>query len=132
MNDNQNSYYQNKKSINQNYWKLSAKTELETHFELFFSQRFNFPSALVPILIDNKVSKDNFELFLDPKIKNFLPDPNIFIDMDKTVKRIANEIENKNPIGIFGDYDVDGATSAALLKLYLLIMLIESKWKKLF
>ena len=114
MNDNQNSYYQNKKSINQNYWKLSTKTELKTHFELFFSQRFNFPSALVPILIENKVSKDNFELFLDPKIKNFLPDPSIFIDMDKTVKRIANEIETKNPIGIFGDYDVDGATSAAL------------------
>ena len=125
MDDNQNSYYQNKKSINQNYWKLSTKTELETHFELFFSQRFNFPSALVPILIDNKVSKDNFELFLDPKIKNFLPDPNIFIDMDKTVKRIANEIENKNPIGVFGDYDVDGATSAALLKLYLQYFGIE-------
>jgi len=125
MNDNQNSYYQNKKSINQNYWKLSTKTELETHFELFFSQRFNFPSALVPILIDNKVSKDNFELFVDPKIKNFLPDPNIFIDMDKTVKRIANEIENKNPIGVFGDYDVDGATSAALLKLYLQYFGIE-------
>lgn len=125
MNDNQNSYYQNKKSINQNYWKLSTKTELETHFELFFSQRFNFPSALVPILIENKVSKDNFELFLDPKIKNFLPDPNIFIDMDKTVKRIANEIENKNPIGVFGDYDVDGATSAALLKLFLQYFGIE-------
>ena len=125
MNDNQNSYYQNKKSINQNYWKLSTKTELETHFELFFSQRFNFPSALVPILIDNKVSKDNFELFLEPKIKNFLPDPNIFIDMDKTVKRIANEIENKNPIGVFGDYDVDGATSAALLKLFLQYFGIE-------
>ena len=125
MNDNQNSYYQNKKSINQNYWKFSTKTELETHFELFFSQRFNFPSALVPILIENKVSKDNFELFLDPKIKNFLPDPNIFIDMDKTVKRIANEIENKNPIGIFGDYDVDGATSAALLKLFLQYFGIE-------
>ena len=125
MDDNQNSYYQNKKSINQNYWKLSTKTELETHFELFFSQRFNFPSALVPILIDNNVSKDNFELFLDPKIKNFLPDPNIFIDMDKTVKRIANEIENKNPIGIFGDYDVDGATSAALLKLFLQYFGIE-------
>ena len=125
MDDNQNSYYQNKKSINQNYWKLSTKTELETHFELFFSQRFNFPSALVPILIENKVSKDNFELFLDPKIKNFLPDPNIFIDMDKTVKRITNEIENKNPIGIFGDYDVDGATSAALLKLFLQYFGIE-------
>ena len=125
MDDNQNSYYQNKKSINQNYWKLSTKTELETHFELFFSQKFNFPSALVPILIENKVSKDNFELFLDPKIKNFLPDPNIFIDMDKTVKRIANEIENKNPIGIFGDYDVDGATSAALLKLFLQYFGIE-------
>ena len=125
MNDNHNSYYQDKKSINQNYWKLSTKTELETHFELFFFQRFNFPSALVPILIKNKVSKDNFELFLDPKIKKFLPDPSIFVDMDKTVKRIANEIETKNPIGIFGDYDVDGATSAALLKLFLQYFGIE-------
>ncbi len=125
MDGNQNNYYQNKKSINQNYWKLSTKTELETNFELFFSQRFNFPSALVPILLDNEVSKDNFELFLDPKIKNFLPDPDIFIDMDKTVKRIANEIENKNPIGIFGDYDVDGATSAALLTLFLQYFGIE-------
>ena len=45
--------------------------------------------------------------------------------MDKTVKRIANEIETKNPIGIFGDYDVDGATSAALLKLFLQYFGIE-------
>ena len=53
MDDNQNSYYQNKKSINQNYWKLSTKTELETHFELFFSQRFNFPSGLAPMQKEN-------------------------------------------------------------------------------
>ena len=53
--------------------------------------------------------------FLNSKIKDQLPDPNIFKDMDKTVKRLADEIENKTPIGIFGDYDVDGATSAALL-----------------
>ena len=47
MDDNQNSYYQNKKSINQNYWKLSTKTELETHLALFFSQKFGFPVAFL-------------------------------------------------------------------------------------
>ena len=114
----ENSYYLNKISLNKNYWKIPTKTEFENHLELFLSQKFNFPSALIPILVKNRISKDNFENFINSKIKNFLPDPNIFVDMDRTVKRLADEIENNNPIGIFGDYDVDGATSAALLKLF--------------
>ncbi len=115
---NQNSYYRNKESINKNYWKIFKKSSFHAHLDLFFAQKFNFPSALSPVLIHNNVSKDNFEIFMSSKIKDQMPDPNIFKDMDKTVRRIADEIENKTPIGIFGDYDVDGATSAALLKLY--------------
>ena len=53
-------------------------------------------------------------------IKELIPhrDPFLFVDMEKTVIRLADEIENKRPIGIFGDYDVDGATSAAMLYLF--------------
>jgi single-stranded-DNA-specific exonuclease len=54
-----------------------------------------------------------------PTIRDFLPDPSAFKDMDKAAARIADAIEADETIAIFGDYDVDGATSAALLTLLL-------------
>lgn len=54
-----------------------------------------------------------------PTIRDFLPDPSVFKDMDKAAARIADAIEADETIAIFGDYDVDGATSAALLTLLL-------------
>ena len=55
----------------------------------------------------------------DPRIRDFLPDPSCFKDMDKGSKRLADAIQRSETIAIFGDYDVDGATSAALLVLLL-------------
>ena len=54
-----------------------------------------------------------------PTLRHFLPDPSIFADMDVAARRMADAVENKETIAIFGDYDVDGATSAALLTLLL-------------
>ncbi len=54
-----------------------------------------------------------------PTIRDFLPDPSSFKDMDKGAARIADAIEACETIAIFGDYDVDGATSAALLTILL-------------
>jgi len=55
----------------------------------------------------------------DPRIRDFLPDPSGFQDMDKGATRLADAVEGGETIAIFGDYDVDGATSAALLTLLL-------------
>src|ERR1043165_8275429 len=55
----------------------------------------------------------------EPKIRDFLPDPSCFQDMDKGAKRLADAVQKGERIAIFGDYDVDGATSAALLTLLL-------------
>src|SRR3712207_7708960 len=44
-----------------------------------------------------------------------MPDPSIFRDMDKAAERLADAVEAREPVTVFGDYDVDGATSAALL-----------------
>jgi len=52
-----------------------------------------------------------------PTIRDFLPDPSAFRDMDKAALRLADAIDSGETIAIFGDYDVDGATSAALLTL---------------
>ena len=54
-----------------------------------------------------------------PTIRDFLPDPSAFADMDKAAGRIADAVEAGEKVAIFGDYDVDGATSAALLVLLL-------------
>ena len=51
----------------------------------------------------------------DPRIRDFLPDPSCFQDMDKGAKRLADAVQQSETIAIFGDYDVDGATSAALV-----------------
>ena len=53
--------------------------------------------------------------FLNPSLKNFLPNPETLVDMKKSSIRTAEAIYNKEKIGIFGDYDVDGASSTALL-----------------
>ena len=50
-----------------------------------------------------------------PTLRDFLPDPSVFADMDKGAGRLADAVEAGETIAIFGDYDVDGATSAALL-----------------
>lgn len=59
------------------------------------------------------------EDFLKPTLRNLMPDPSTLTDMDAAVERLAYAIERKERVAIFGDYDVDGATSAALMKLYL-------------
>ncbi|WND01930.1 single-stranded-DNA-specific exonuclease RecJ [Temperatibacter marinus] len=56
--------------------------------------------------------------FYEPSLRNSLPDPNEFLDMDKAVDRLCQALEREEKVAVFGDYDVDGATSSALLIRY--------------
>ena len=69
------------------------------------------------LLLARGVERDDLPRHRDPKIRDFLPDPSCFRDMDKGAKRLADAIQSGETIAVFGDYDVDGATSAALLTL---------------
>ncbi|HEX5239025.1 MAG TPA: single-stranded-DNA-specific exonuclease RecJ [Sphingomicrobium sp.] len=71
------------------------------------------------LLLARGVAREDLARHRDPRIRDFLPDPSCFVDMDKGARRIADAIQNGETIAIFGDYDVDGATSAALLVLLL-------------
>lgn len=75
-------------------------------------------SEILAVILHNRDVKDvvDAESFLDPKIRHYLPNPFELKDMKKAVDRIVQAIQNKEKITIFGDYDVDGATSSALLK----------------
>lgn len=50
-----------------------------------------------------------------PSLRGFMPDPSVFADMDSAARRIADAVEGTEAVAVYGDYDVDGATSAALL-----------------
>src|SRR4051794_35024284 len=82
------------------------------------------PSLAMDALVDELllargVVRDDLARHRDPRIRDFLPDPSCFQDMDKGARRLADAVQRGERIAIFGDYDVDGATSAALLTLVL-------------
>jgi single-stranded-DNA-specific exonuclease len=71
------------------------------------------------LLLARGVAREDLVRHREPRIRDFLPDPSCFQDMDKGAKRLADAVQSGETIAIFGDYDVDGATSAALLTLLL-------------
>ena len=71
------------------------------------------------LLLARGIESDDLARHRNPRIRDFLPDPSNFADMDRGAARIADAVEAGETIAIFGDYDVDGATSAALLTLLL-------------
>ena len=67
------------------------------------------------LLLSRGVARDDLARHAKPSLRNFLPNPSIFHDMDKAAERLADAIAAQETITVYGDYDVDGATSAALL-----------------
>jgi single-stranded-DNA-specific exonuclease len=86
---------------------------------LAIAQRHELPELLARILAGRNVEADAVEAFLDPTIKRLMPDPYVLTAMKEAAERIADAVTRGESIAIFGDYDVDGATSAALLARYL-------------
>ena len=78
-------------------------------------EQTGMPLALAMALAGRGITKENAASWLAPKIRDLMPDPSILTDMDKAVARLIKAVENGEMIGIFGDYDVDGASSAAIL-----------------
>jgi single-stranded-DNA-specific exonuclease len=73
---------------------------------------------LARILIGRDVLPDNATRYLNPTLRDLLPDPARFTDMDRAARRIADAIITGDKIAVFGDYDVDGAASSALIARY--------------
>jgi single-stranded-DNA-specific exonuclease len=86
---------------------------------LAIAQRHDLPELLARILAGRNVEADAVDAFLDPSIKRAMPDPNVLTAMKEAAERIADAVTRGESVAIFGDYDVDGATSVALLARYL-------------
>ena len=101
---------------------VSGKNWISKKFSLaeidFLKTNFFLDEIVAKLLSIRKIKKEEINIFLKPSIKNILPNPYILKDMDTAIDRTEKAIIKKEKIGIFGDYDVDGATSTAILGKY--------------
>ncbi len=86
---------------------------------LAIAQRHGVPDMLARILAGRGVGVTDAESYLDPAVKRLMPDPETLTGMREASARLADAIQRSENVAIFGDYDVDGATSSALLARYL-------------
>lgn len=107
-----------------NFSSVSGKNWLFKEFDSSdvtkFSENYSLTEIVAKLLSIRKKNIENINLFLNPKIKNLLPNPLHLKDMKSAVDRVYSSIIKRELIGIFGDYDVDGASSTALLTRYFL------------
>ncbi len=87
----------------------------DSRVALMLAQRFELPEVVARAMAGRGIGPDEAEAFLNPSLRTQLPDPGHLLDMDKAAARIADAVVADERIAVFGDYDVDGATSSALL-----------------
>jgi single-stranded-DNA-specific exonuclease len=96
-------------------WKLRSYDERQV---LAMSQKLEIPEILARMLYVRGIRLEDSEVFLSPTLKSTMPDPFHLLDMEKAANRLADAVEKGEEIAVYGDYDVDGATSSSLLKRY--------------
>lgn len=96
-------------------WRMRAVDERRA---LGLAQRLDVPDIIGRVLAARGIGFDEAETFLRPTLRDLLPDPSRLADMDKAATRLADAVIAGERVAVFADYDVDGATSAALLSRY--------------
>ncbi len=93
------------------FWK---KKEINKLFSHSLIEKYELNELTANILSTRDINEEKYEDFVNPKIKNLLPNPSNIIDLDKATDIIFAYILKKKKVGIIGDYDVDGISSTAL------------------
>ncbi|TBW33063.1 single-stranded-DNA-specific exonuclease RecJ [Siculibacillus lacustris] len=86
---------------------------------LAMAQRLGLPEIVTRVLAGRGVGLDTAAAFLDPTIRELMPDPSTLTGLDAAVARLADAVMRREKVALFADYDVDGATSAALARRFL-------------
>ena len=86
---------------------------------LAISQTLDVPELIGRVMAGRGVELEAAASFLSPSIKDLMPDPDVLTDMKAATTRICDAIQNNHQVAIFGDYDVDGASSSALMSKFL-------------
>lgn len=114
--NNASSVFDVETSLGDKRWAIiPADESVSTHL----AQNYNLPEFVARLLVQRGVTSDTVDEFLNPTLRDHFPDPFSFTGMKEFADDFADAIINKTPIGIFADFDVDGATSAAILTRFL-------------
>jgi single-stranded-DNA-specific exonuclease len=100
------------KSLTGRRWVWRAGDE---RIGLGIAQALGLPELMGRLLAARGVSASHAPDFLDPTLRAMLPDPSRMVDMDRAAARLADAVEAQECVGVFGDYDVDGACSSAMM-----------------
>ena len=98
---------------------VSRLDEAESRTAATIAQRHAVPDIVARVLAGRGVAADDVPHFLEPALKRLMPDPSVLTAMDAAAARIADAVVAGESMAVFGDYDVDGATSAALFTRYM-------------
>ena len=101
------------------YARLDAAAQASA---LAIAQRHGLPDLVARVLAGRGIAADAVPAFLEPSLKALMPDPSRLVDMDVAAGRLADAVEAGEAIAVIADYDVDGATSAAILGRYLTLV----------
>jgi len=112
------------RSVTGKIWTLRSCDERQA---TSLAQKFDLPEIVARILSSRGITSEIAEDFLSPSLRSSLPDPCHLIDMEKAAQRLAQAILSQENVVIFGDYDVDGATSSAILKRFFKMAGLETK-----
>ncbi len=99
-------------------WRDRLDLEAQGHAQAI-SQQLGHPDLLARVLAGRGVQAQDCAAFLDPSIRALMPDPDVLVGMEMLVARLVEAIQRGDTVAIFGDYDVDGACSSALLATFL-------------
>ena len=100
------------RSVTGKRWQTRLKDE---RLATALAQRFELHDVVARVLAARDVQLDDAALFLNPTLKSTLPDPGHLLEMQAAVERLTRAIRDGETVGVLGDYDVDGATSSALI-----------------
>jgi|TARA_B110000858_G_C17781575_1_gene465038 single-stranded-DNA-specific exonuclease len=109
-------------SYTNNKWQVKAFDERQAEL---ISQKFEISNLIAKLFSIRNIAIDDIASYLNPTLKDNIPDPNLLMDMDKACERILVALKGNEKIAIFGDYDVDGSTSTSCLIRYFKLLGIE-------
>jgi single-stranded-DNA-specific exonuclease len=114
------------KSVSGRAWRHRLDQRQE-NVALAIAQDHGVPDIVARVLAGRDIASDAAARFLAPTIRDLLPDPSTLTDMEGAADRLAKAVTNKETVAIFGDYDVDGAASSAMLARFLRHYGIEAR-----
>ncbi|NTF87051.1 single-stranded-DNA-specific exonuclease RecJ [Agrobacterium rhizogenes] len=106
------------RSVSGNRW-VSRLDQAGQNRALAMAQTHGLPDLIARVLAGRGVGVDEAMAFLDPTIRSLMPDPYLLTDCEKAAGRLLRAVKTGETVAVFGDYDVDGAASSALLYRFL-------------